>query len=271
MLVGLAAKLQECGAAATARRSALRLPPADARDDQAGTTAGVGGGPTLLMPYAAAALASPRKPGRHLGRQMDETRYAASARLPGSIPVDHATHSASTKRRRQPAHDQLPRRTRNRRGAARPASGPAGGQLGESGRTERSRLFMARGTSAHRSAAFWPRPDRSPRVIPLLTATGVGPETEREDDAALSIGLAELAVADDVDAGIGLAADHVGDVALELARAGRFVVWLAALHRQLEAHQLRRPDQAADVRRPDFLHVLSFDQTRAPLAGAGGA
>src|SRR5262249_55208466 len=59
--------------------------------------------------------------------------------------------------------------------------------------------------------------------------------------------LAELAVADDVDAGLGLLAHDRVDRLLQTSLVGGFVVWLAILDLVQELDELRGPDQAADM------------------------
>ena len=59
--------------------------------------------------------------------------------------------------------------------------------------------------------------------------------------------LAVFAVADDVDAALGLLPDNLRDGVLQCALVGRFVVGLAGLLGAKKLLQLRRPDQAADM------------------------
>jgi hypothetical protein len=78
-------------------------------------------------------------------------------------------------------------------------------------------------------------------------------------------GLAHLAVVDDVDAGLGLAAHLVGDRLLQRALIGVLVVGLAAVLELEELEQLGRPDQAAGVRSEDFVgvsHAARFFHSR---------
>ena len=87
--------------------------------------------------------------------------------------------------------------------------------------------------------------------------------------------LAELAVADDVDAGVGLLAHDGGDRLGEAAVIGRLVEAVALLPGAQELLQLGRPDQAADMGGEDAigaaLHaVLRMSTRRRGVARAGG-
>ena len=61
-------------------------------------------------------------------------------------------------------------------------------------------------------------------------------------------GLAELAVADDVHAGLGLLPDHVGDAFAQAGLVRGFVIRTSLFDLLQEGDQLGRPDQAPDVR-----------------------
>src|SRR4029453_16304601 len=65
--------------------------------------------------------------------------------------------------------------------------------------------------------------------------------------------LAELAIADHVDSGIGLRLHHVDDRLSEAQVIGLLVEAFALLPRAQELLQLRRPDQAADMGGEDAL------------------
>src|SRR4029079_7582548 len=69
--------------------------------------------------------------------------------------------------------------------------------------------------------------------------------------------LAELAVADNVDAGFDLLAHHLLDRALQAGLVGRFFVGLAGLDQLEELDELRRPDQAADMGGEDAVGMAS--------------
>ncbi len=68
--------------------------------------------------------------------------------------------------------------------------------------------------------------------------------------------LAELAVADDVDAGLGLLAHHLGDGFGQAGFEGRLVVGLAVLDGAPELDQFWWPDQAADMGGEDAIGVV---------------
>ena len=66
----------------------------------------------------------------------------------------------------------------------------------------------------------------------------------------------EFAVADDVDAGVGLLAHDFGDGFGETRLERRLVIGLAVLDGAPELDQFRRPDQAADMGGQDPIGVL---------------
>jgi hypothetical protein len=61
--------------------------------------------------------------------------------------------------------------------------------------------------------------------------------------------LAEFAVTDDVDAGLGLLAHDLGDAIGQAALIGRLVIGGVLAPGVEEGHQIGRPNQAADMRR----------------------
>jgi hypothetical protein len=115
-------------------------------------------------------------------------------------------------------------------------------------------------------------PARRARAAVLTGRCGLALEAcEALDDVAEEARLPLLAIGDDVDAGVGLAANDVGDGLAHQARVGLGVVRLAAVLRGQQRNEVVGAREAADVRREDpvgaALHrvvLLPYPRCRRP-------
>ncbi len=100
------------------------------------------------------------------------------------------------------------------------------------------------------------------RLVPVIRRLGAVARLDA-GQAFVDVGdkadAAHLAVGDDVDAGICLAAHGLGDGALDARRERRLVDLLAALLPQDHCPQIVGPRQAADMRRQDTVGAASHD------------
>ena len=82
--------------------------------------------------------------------------------------------------------------------------------------------------------------------------------------------LAELAVADDVDAGLDLLANDLLDRGFQAGLIGGLVVGLAGLDELEELDELGRPDQAADMSGKDTVGAAGHAKTSQLAYSVGG-